>query len=87
MHAVAWTFGGAVVEVQLEEALKLLRADESNIAKVIATTSGVKTDADVLKAMKTTTTLTPGEARDTWKLVHEIKSELFDEDGEIIPVP
>jgi len=87
MHAVSWNFGGPVVEVQLEEALKLLRADESNIAKVIAATSGTKSDIDVLKAMKTTTTLMPEEAKDPWRLVHEIRSELFDSSAEIIAVP
>lgn len=71
-------------EKQIEERLKGLKIDIENIAKVIAENTGKKIE-DVIKAMHERTTLNPEEAKE-WGLVHEIKSELFKKDSEIINI-
>jgi len=71
-------------EKQLEERLKSLRIDMLNIARVVATTTG-KTEGEVNTAMLERTTLDPIEA-ETWGLVHEIKSELFERGSEVISI-
>ena len=71
-------------EKQLEERLKGLRIDIENIAKVIAINSG-KSITDVTNAMLERTTLNPEEAQ-SWGLVHEIRSQLFEAGSEIISI-
>ncbi|MCD6230538.1 MAG: ATP-dependent Clp protease proteolytic subunit [Dehalococcoidia bacterium] len=71
-------------EKQLEERLKGLRIDIENIAKVIAVNTG-KTVDEVTTAMLERTTLNPEEAQ-SWGLVHEIKSQLFEAGSEIISI-
>ena len=71
-------------EKQLEERLKGLRIDIENIAKVIAVNSG-KSIADVTNAMLERTTLNPEEAQ-SWGLVHEIRSQLFETGSEVISI-
>jgi ATP-dependent protease ClpP protease subunit len=71
-------------EKLLEERLKGLRIDMENIAKVIAANTG-KSAKDVTDAMFERTTLNPEEAQ-SWGLVHEIKSELFEEGSEVIAI-
>lgn len=70
--------------MQLEERLKGLAIDIENIAKVIAANTN-KTEADIINAMHERTTLNPEEAK-SWKLVHEIKSELFEAGSEVISI-
>ena len=61
-------------EPSIEEKLKLLKADQSNIAKVIACTINKQID-DVQKLIHERTTLEPEQARENG-LVTEIKSSL-----------
>ncbi|GAH83621.1 unnamed protein product, partial [marine sediment metagenome] len=71
-------------EKQLEERLKGLRIDVENIAKVIAANTD-KSVEDVTNAMLERTTLNPEEAQ-SWGLVHEIKSQLFEAGSEVISI-
>jgi len=71
-------------EKQLEERLKGLRIDIENIAKVIAANTG-KSVEDVTNAMLERTTLNPEEAQ-SWGLVHEIKSQLFEAGSEVVSI-
>jgi len=85
LHGVSASFRNErLEEKQLEERLKGLRIDIENIAKVIAANTG-KAVQDVTNAMLERTTLNPDEAK-AWGLVHEIKSELFEADSEVISI-
>ncbi|MBN2186568.1 MAG: ATP-dependent Clp protease proteolytic subunit [Dehalococcoidia bacterium] len=86
LHGVRSGFKGEqnLEEPQLEERLKELRIDMENIAKVIAANTG-KSVEDVTNAMLERTTLNPEEAQ-SWGLVHEIKSQLFEPGSEIISI-
>ena len=85
-HGVNVQFQGQqnLDEKLLEERLKGLRIDMENIAKVIAANTG-KSARDATDAMFERITLNPEEAR-SWGLVHEIKSELFESDSEVIAI-
>jgi ATP-dependent protease ClpP protease subunit len=86
LHGVNAQFRGNqnLEEKQLEERLKGLRIDIENIAKVIAANTG-KSVQDVINAMLERTTLNPKEAQ-SWGLVHEIKSQLFEAGSEVISI-
>ncbi|GAH98096.1 unnamed protein product [marine sediment metagenome] len=86
LHGVNAQFRGNqnLEEKQLEERLKGLRIDIENIAKVIAANTG-KSVEDVTNAMLERTTLNPEEAQ-SWGLVHEIKSQLFEAGSEVISI-
>jgi len=86
LHAVKANFrqNESLEEEQLVERLKGLRIDIENIAKVIAANTG-KSVRDVTDAMLERTTLNPEEAQ-SWGLVHEIKSELFEAESEVISI-
>ena len=86
LHAVNAQFKGnqSLEEKQLEERLKGLRIDVENIAKVIAANTD-KSVEDVTNAMLERTTLNPEEAQ-SWGLVHEIKSQLFEAGSEVISI-
>lgn len=86
LHGVSVSFGQneRLEERQLEERLKGLKIDIENIAKVIAANTG-KSVSDVTDAMLERTTLNPEKAQ-SWGLVHEIKSELFDAGSEVISI-
>ena len=86
LHGVNAQFKGNqnLEEKQLEERLKGLRIDIENIAKVIAANTG-KSVKDVTNAMLERTTLNPEEAQ-SWGLVHEIKSQLFEAGSEVISI-
>jgi len=86
LHAVNVQFKGnqSLEEKQLEERLKGLRIDIENIAKVIAANTGKNVD-DVTNAMIERVTLTPEEAQ-SWGLVHEIKSQLFESGSEVVSI-
>jgi len=86
LHGVNAQFTGnqRLEEKQLEERLKGLRIDIENIAKVIAANTG-KSAEEVADAMLERTTLNPKEAQ-SWGLVHEIKSELFEAGSEVISI-
>jgi len=86
LHGVSANFPQkmSLEEKQLEERLKGLKIDIENIAKVIAANTG-KSVKDVTDAMLERTTLNPDEAQ-SWGLVHEIKSELFEARSEVIPI-
>ena len=85
LHGVSARFQNeSLEEKQLEERLKGLKIDIENIAKVIAANTG-KTVEDVTQAILERTILNPDEAM-TWGLVHEIKSELFEEGSEVISI-
>ncbi len=85
-HGVSAQFRGEqnLEEKLLEERLKGLRIDMENIAKVIAVNTG-KSAKDITDAMIERTTLNPDEAQ-SWGLVHEIKSELFEAGSEVIAI-
>ncbi|HEY4712214.1 MAG TPA: ATP-dependent Clp protease proteolytic subunit [Dehalococcoidia bacterium] len=85
-HGVSAQFRGEqnLEEKLLEERLKGLRIDMENIAKVIAANTG-KSAQDITDAMIERTTLNPEEAQ-SWGLVHEIKSELFEDGSEVIAI-
>ena len=86
LHGVNAQFAGnqSLEEKQLEERLKGLRIDIENIAKVVAANTGKKVE-DVTDAMLERTTLNPKEAQ-SWGLVHEIKSQLFEAGSEVISI-
>jgi len=86
IHGVVANFPGPVglEEKQLEERLKGLQIDMGNIARVIAATTGKK-EKDIIKDMINRTTLYPEEAI-KYGLVHEIKTELFEEGAEVISI-
>jgi ATP-dependent protease ClpP protease subunit len=85
-HGVAAEFRGEqrLEEPQLEERLKGLKIDMENIAKTIAANTG-KSAKDITDAMFDRMTLNPEEAQ-SWGLVHEIKSELFETGSEVIAI-
>jgi ATP-dependent Clp protease, protease subunit len=86
LHGVMCNFQGPVSleEKQLEERLKGLQIDMGNIARIIADT--VKKDRQrILNDMLNRTTLYPEEAI-TYGLVHEIQSELFEPNAELISI-
>jgi ATP-dependent protease ClpP protease subunit len=85
-HGVSAQFRGEqnLDEKLLDERLKGLRIDMENIAKVIAANTG-KSAKDVTDAMFERITLNAEEAQ-LWGLVHEIKSELFEEGTEVIAI-
>jgi ATP-dependent protease ClpP protease subunit len=85
-HGVNVQFRGEqnLDEKMLEERLKGLRIDMENIAKVISANTG-KSAQDVTNAMIERITLNPEEAQ-SWGLVHEIKSKLFEEGSEVIAI-
>jgi len=86
LHGVSANFEQktSLEEKQLEERLKGLRIDIENIAKVIAANTG-KGVGDVTNAMLERTTLNSEEAQ-SWGLVHEIRSELFEAGSEVISI-
>ena len=85
-HGVNVQFRGEqnLDELLLEERLKGLRIDMENIAKVIAANTG-KSAKEVTGAMLERITLNPEEAQ-SWGLVHEIKSKLFEEGSEVVAI-
>jgi len=85
-HGVNVQFKGEqnLDEKLLEERLNGLRADMENIAKIIAANTG-KSVKDITDAMIERTTLNPEEAQ-SWGLVHQIKSELFEAGSEVIAI-
>jgi len=85
-HGVSAQFRGEqnLDEKLLEERLKGLRIDMENIAKVIAANTG-RSEKDVTDAMFDRITLNPEEAQ-SWGLVHEVKSELFEAGSEVIAI-
>ncbi len=85
LHGVNANFAqSSLEEKQLEERLKGLRIDMTNIARVIAECTG-KTEKQVMNAMLERTTLDPDQAR-SWGLVDEVKSELFESGLEVISI-
>jgi ATP-dependent Clp protease protease subunit len=85
-HGVSAQFRGEqnLDEKLLEERLKGLRIDMENIAKVIAANTG-KSAKEVTDAMFERITLNPEEAQ-SWGLVHDINSKLFEEGSEVIAI-
>lgn len=71
-------------EKQLEEQLKGVKIDQQNIAQVIADTADKPRDK-VEADMNNRTTLNPIEAKN-YGLVHEIKSDLFPIDAQMIVI-
>lgn len=86
LHGVKLNVNGnnSFDEKQLEEHLKGLRIDQQNIAQVIADTTEKPRDK-VESDMNNRTTLSPSEAKN-YGLVHEIKSELFPQDAQMIMI-
>jgi ATP-dependent protease ClpP protease subunit len=86
MHGVSTTLAKdqAFEEKQLEEILKGIRIDMLNIARVIASNTG-KNEEDVKAAMLERTTLDPDQAKQ-WGLVHEIRSEVFEQGSKVIAI-
>lgn len=86
LHGVRANFqqNESLEEKQLEERLKGLKIDTENIAKVVADNT-CKTVEEIIYAMLERATINPEEAK-SWELVHEIKSELFPPDAEVISI-
>jgi ATP-dependent Clp endopeptidase proteolytic subunit ClpP len=82
IHGVSFTFQGSASfdEKMLDEQLKSLQIDQSNIAKVIAYTTNKK-EEEIKMAMHNRTTLSPDEAKD-YGLVTEIKNDLMPANAE-----
>jgi ATP-dependent Clp protease protease subunit len=93
IHGVRYNIAGnaSLDEKQMEENLKGLKIDQSNIARVIADTTE-KPFNKVEEDMNSRITLSPTEAKD-YGLVHTIQSDLFPIDadlsviGEIVQAP
>jgi len=85
-HGVNVQFRGEqnLDEKLLEERLGGLRIDVENIAGVIAANTGKRTE-DITGAMIERMVLNPEQAQ-SWGLVHEIKSELFEVGSEVIAI-
>jgi ATP-dependent protease ClpP protease subunit len=85
-HGVNVQFRGEqnLDEKLLEERLRGLRIDVENIARVIAANIG-KSTKDVTDAMIERMVLNPEQAQ-SWGLVHEIKSQLFEAGSEVIAI-
>jgi len=85
-HGVNVQFRGEqnLDEKLLEERLGGLRIDVENIAGVIAANTG-KSTKEITDAMIERMVLNPEQAQ-SWGLVHEIKSELFEAGSEIIAI-
>ena len=86
IHGVVCNFQGpaSLEEKQLEERLKGLQIDMGNIARVIAAATG-KNHEEIIKDMINRTTLYPEQAIE-YGLVHEIKTELFEANAEVISI-
>jgi ATP-dependent protease ClpP protease subunit len=86
IHGVRFNIAGnnSFDEKQLEEHLKGVKIDQQNIAQVIADTTEKSRDK-VEVDMNNRTTLNPNEAK-AYGLVHEIKSELFPHDAQMITI-
>lgn len=86
LHGVMANFPGPVSleEKQLEERLKGLQIDMGNIARIISDTVK-KERQQILNDMLNRTTLYPEQAIQ-YGLVHEIKSELFEEGAEVYSI-
>lgn len=78
IHGVKLNFQGqgviAMDEKAMEEHIKLLKTDYTNIARVIAGTTGRK-EQEVVEDMNNQTSLLPEQARE-YGLVHEVKTQL-----------
>jgi ATP-dependent protease ClpP protease subunit len=85
-HGVNVQFRGEqnLDEKLLEERLRGLRIDVENIARVIAANIG-KNTKDITDAMIERMVLNPEQAQ-SWGLVHQIKSELFEAGSEVIAI-
>ncbi|MGA3280126.1 MAG: ATP-dependent Clp protease proteolytic subunit [Smithella sp.] len=91
IHGVRFNFNGSASfdEKQLEEHLRSVKIDQTNIARIISDTTG-KPLHKLEDDMNNRITLNPTDAKD-YGLVHEIKSALFPIDadlsviGEIMP--
>jgi len=86
IHPVALTFGQNQVleEKKLEENLKGLQIDQTTIAQIIGKELSKSTD-EILNAMHERTTMNPDQAKE-FGLVHEIKSELFQDGATVITI-
>ena len=85
-HGVNVQFRGEqnLDEKLLEERLGGLRIDVENIGRVIAANTG-KSTKEITDAMVERVVLNPEQAQ-SWGLVHEIKSELFEAGSEVIAI-
>lgn len=86
IHGVKLNFKGPAVfdEKGLEECLKLLKTDYTNVARVIAATTG-RAERTVLKDMNTQTSLMPEQAK-KYGLVHEVNAHLLPEGAGMIVI-
>ncbi len=86
LHGVSANFkqNESLEEKQLEERLKGLKIDMENIAKVISSNTN-KSIEQVTAIMLDRITLNPEEAQ-SWDLVHEIRSDLFEAESEVISI-
>jgi ATP-dependent Clp endopeptidase proteolytic subunit ClpP len=86
IHGVAMNFQGSASfdEKMLDEQLKSLQIDQSNISKIIAFTTGKK-EEEIKNAMHNRTTLSPNEAKD-YGLVTEIKNTLMPANAEFYSI-
>jgi ATP-dependent Clp protease, protease subunit len=86
LHGVSLTVGGAMSLEQdvLEERQRMMQQEARAIAAVIAETTG-KPLVDIQAAMTKRTVLEADEAR-KWGLVQEIRSKLYEEGADLVPI-
>jgi len=87
LHGASTTINQTVQvdDRQLEESLVRMRKDLKVIANIVSETTG-KSVAEIEKAMKVRTILSPADAME-WGLINEARSALIPEDAEIISIP
>lgn len=86
LHGVKFNINGSgsFDEKQMEEFIKGLRIDQQNIARVISDTTGRPIET-VEADMNNRITLNPSEGKE-YGLVHEIRSELFMRDAQLVSI-
>jgi len=84
LHPVSANLQGSLEENKLEEILKGIRIDQSNIAASISKATG-KTEKEIVEAISSRTTLNPKQAKD-FGLVHEIRSDLFPVGAQVVSI-
>lgn len=84
LHPVSAQLQANFEENKLEEIIKGIRIDQSNIAASIAKATG-KSEEDIVRAISSRTTLSPREAKE-FGLVHEIRSSLFPAGAQVVSI-
>lgn len=84
LHPVSVNLQANLEENKLEEIIKGIKIDQSNIAGSIAKATG-KTVEEIIEAISGRTTLSPKQAKD-FGLVHAIRSGLFPAGAQVVSI-